>query len=183
MNVPDEEKLANLLVELKKGNEPAFNLVYLSYAKMLHKRIFTIVKDETIAEELLQDLFLRIWQKRQHINPEKSFKSFLYTVANNLVYDYLRKVASHKRAMNNLLMNANDCYLHIEEALDAKETERKLQDAIFRLPPQQKQVFMLCKMEGKSYMEVSRILQISIATVNSHIVKSNRFVKLCLQHN
>lgn len=183
MNVLDEGQLANLLVELKQGNEPAFNLLYLSYAKTLYKRILAIVKDEAIAEELLQDLFLKIWQKRHYIDPQKSFKSFLYTVANNLVYDYLRKVASDKRIIKTLLVNATDYYLHIEEALDAKETGRKLQAAILKLPPQQKQVFILCKIEGKSYEEVSQILQISTATVNSHIVKSNRFVKLFLQQN
>jgi len=183
MNVLEIEESKDLLLKLRQGNEPAFNAVYMMYAKTLYKRIFSIVKDASVTEELLQDLFLKIWQKREAINPELSFKSYFYAIANNLVYDYMRKVACDKRLMASLLINSVDYYLHTEEAYNVKETNLILKEAINNLSPQQKQVFTLCKIEGKSYKEASQIMGITTDTVNSHVVKSSRYIRSYLKKN
>lgn len=183
MNVIEIEESKDLLLKLRQGSEPAFNEIYMMYAKTLYQRIFSIVKDSSVTEELLQDLFLKIWQKRDVINPELSFKSFLYTIANNLVYDYMRKVACDKRLVASLMINSVDYYLHTEEAYNVKETNFILTEAINKLSPQQKQVFTLCKIEGKSYKEASQILGITTDTVNSHVVKSSRYIRSYLKEN
>ncbi|WP_407428085.1 RNA polymerase sigma factor, partial [Arcticibacter sp.] len=112
-----------------------------------------------------------------------SFQAFLYTIAQNLVYDYLRKAASDRRMAAHLLLNSINYYMHTEEALSEKETSRVLHVALNRLSPQQRQVFTLCKLEGKSYEEAGQILGITTATVNSHIVKSTRFIRTYLVKN
>lgn len=183
MTVLEEVRQKELIRLLNLGNETAFNELYKIYIKPVYKKILFIVKEEEIAEELSQDLFIKIWQKRKEIDPEKSFKSFLYTIAHNLVYDYLRKVARDKQLLNRLMVNAVDYYLHTEEVFQARETQKILTEAIEKLPPQGKQVFTLCKLEGKSYEEVSRLMGITVATVNSHMVKSSRFVKEYLYRN
>ncbi|MFD1628494.1 RNA polymerase sigma factor [Pseudopedobacter beijingensis] len=183
MTVLEEVRQKELIRLLNLGNETAFNELYKIYIKPVYKKILFIVKEEEIAEELSQDLFIKIWQKRKEIDPEKSFKSFLYTIAHNLVYDYLRKVARDKQLLNSLMVNAVDYYLHTEEVFQARETQKILTEAIEKLPPQGKQVFTLCKLEGKSYEEVSRLMGITVATVNSHMVKSSRFVKEYLYRN
>lgn len=177
----DDDYLKSLLVSLKQSCEPSFNCIYNYYAKPLYKKVNSIIKDEAKSEEIIQDLFIKVWQKREEIDPNRSFKSFLYTIASNLAYDYLRKVACDKRLTSQLLLNATDCYLHIEEDINLKEAELKLKEAIDNLPYQQKQVFTLCKLEGKSYDETSMILGIATSTVNSHMVKSSRHVKAYLQ--
>jgi len=181
MNGMDDEYLKSLLLRLKQGCEPSFNCIYNYYAKPLYKKVYSIVKDETKSEEIIQDLFIKVWQKREEIDANRSFTSFLYTIASNLAYDYLRKAACDKKLINQLLLYATDYYSHIVEDINLKEAELKLQEAIDRLPDQQKQVFTLCKLEGKSYDETSMILGIAPSTVNSHVVKSNRYVKAYLK--
>ncbi|SMC96766.1 RNA polymerase sigma factor [Pedobacter africanus] len=171
------EELAALLLQLKQGNEPAFNTLYLTYSKPLYKKINRVVKDESVADELLQDLFLKIWEKREDIRPEQSFVSFLHTVANNLVYDYFRKISKDKRLHARLLVNAVDYYMQTEEALINKETSGMIQEAINSLSESRRKVFILCKIEGKSYQEAADILGITAATVNSHMVNAIRFIK------
>lgn len=183
MIVLEEVRQKKLIRLLNHGSEPAFSELYMAYIKPVYKRILFIVKEEEIAEEISQDLFIKVWQKRNEIDPDKSFKSFLYTIAHNLVYDYLRKIARDKQLLSRLMVNAVDHYMHTEEAFQAKETQKILSEAIEHLPPQGKQVFKLCKIEGKSYEEVSHLMGITIATVNSHMVKSNRFVKEYLCRN
>ncbi|WP_316837842.1 RNA polymerase sigma-70 factor [Pedobacter nutrimenti] len=183
MDTLSEPQLKALLLQFRQGDEPAFNALYSTYAKVLYRKINSIVKDDDVAEELLQDLFLKIWDKRRLINIDQSFVAFLYTVAQNLVYDYLRKVSRDKRLQASLLINAVDYYMQTEEALIGKETAAIIQQAINKLSESRKKVFILCKIEGKTYQQAADELGISIATVNSHMVKSISFIKEYLYKN
>jgi RNA polymerase sigma-70 factor (family 1) len=180
MNFLEEVELKHLLLKLKQGDEPAFNTLYLGYSKALYQKINRIVKDDSVSDELLQDLFLKIWEKRDTINLDQSFTAFIYTVANNLIYDYLRKVSKEKRLHARLLIHAVDYYLHTEELLIEKETTKMIQAAIEQLSESRRNVFQLCKMEGKTYQETAEILGITVATVNSHMVKSIKSIKAYL---
>lgn len=182
-NFLEEEQLRQLLLQLRQGHEPSFNSLYLTYSKPLYRKINGIVKDESVADELLQDLFLKVWEKRADIKPEYSFAAFLYTSANNLVYDYFRKVSKDKRLHARMLINAVDYYMQTEENLIGKETSALIQQAIDQLSDQRKKVFALCKIEGKSYQEAANILGISVATVNTHMVNSIRSIKEYLYKN
>lgn len=179
----EETELQHVLLQLKQGYEPAFNSLYLTYSKAIYKKINRIVKDESVADELLQDLFLKIWEKRESINTDQSFTAFIYTVANNLVYDYLRKVSKDKRLHSRLLINAVDYYLHTEELLIEKETAKIIDAAIGQLSESRRNVFKLCKIEGKTYQEAATILGITVATVNSHMVNSIKSIKAYLYKN
>jgi RNA polymerase sigma-70 factor (family 1) len=183
MKFLEAQELQVLLLQLKQGHEPAFNTLYLVYSKPLYQKINRVVKDESVADELLQDLFLKVWKMREDIRPEQSFVSFLHTIAKNLVYDYFRKISKDKRLHERLLLNAVDYYMQTEEALIGKETSDIIQQAISRLSESRRKVFILCKMEGKSYQEAADILGITVATVNSHMVTSIRSIKEYLHKN
>jgi RNA polymerase sigma-70 factor (family 1) len=177
MKLIEDAELLILLKQLRQGEERAFNMLYKTYFKPLYRKVFSMIKDEMIADELIQDLFLKIWHKRGEIDPEHSFRSYLYTVANNLVYDYFRRIAKDKRLTARLLVNATDFYRHSDELLESKESRQLLMKAIDQLSPQRKLVFTYCKLEGKSYEETSKEMGISVATVNSHMTHSLRTVR------
>lgn len=183
MKFLEEEALRDLLLLLKQDDEPAFNTLYMAYSTALYAKIKRVVKDEAVSDELLQEVFLKIWEKRQLINPAQSFTAFLYTITNNMVYDYFRKISKDKRLHAHLLLNAVDYYMQTEENLIGKETSGLIQQAIDQLSVQRRKVFILCKIEGKSYQEAAALLGISVSTVNSHIVNSTRFIKEYLQKN
>jgi RNA polymerase sigma-70 factor (family 1) len=167
----------SLLAGLKTGDENAFNGIYEAYSKPMYLKILSMVKDKDIADELLQELFIRLWDNRGKILPEKAFQSYLYTITKNLVYNYFRKVASDNSLIEQLLLRGTERYLNAEELLLNKETSELLKNAIDQLSPQRKLVFELCKIEGKSYDEASKILGISVATINSHMTKSLQSIK------
>jgi RNA polymerase sigma-70 factor (ECF subfamily) len=177
MKLIDDKELPLLLEQLQQGEERAFNIIYKAYFRPLYRKVFSMIKDEMIADELIQDLFLKVWNKREEINPGHSFQAFLYTVANNLVFDYFRKIAKDKRLTARLLVNATDFYMHSDELLESKESKALVMKAIDQLSPQRKLVFTCCKLEGKSYEEASLELGISVATVNSHMTQALRTVR------
>lgn len=183
MGILEETYQKDLLVKLSHGDEQAFNLLYKAYSRPLYYRVLRMVKNPDIADELLQELFIKLWDKRVTLDTEKSFQSYMYTVAQHMVYNHFRKVSNNHLLIQSLMVSSADHYLDGQELLENKETGKMLQKAIDQLPPQRKQVFRLCKIEGRSYEEAAHIMGISTATVNSHMTKSLQSVKAYMLKN
>ncbi len=174
MHTGDEKEL---LIKLRDGSGQALDYFYHQYSLKIYRKLLKMVRVDVIAQELMQDVFVRAWDKRHGIDPDQSFKSYLYTIAQNLVYDLYRKVAREEK-LQGIIKSANsELYLHVEEDIFLKETSEILDKAINNLPSQQKLVFTLCKLEGKSYEDASLALGISTSTINGHIVKATRNIK------
>lgn len=162
---------------LRDGDESAFLELYNRYKLRITGNLMKLLKSDDLVEELLQNLFMKLWDTRAQIDPEKSFRSYLFRIAENMVMDVFRKAASDKRMQMKLMSAQTEAYSHIEEKIFSKEENELLQQVIDQLPPMRKQVFTLCKLEGKSYKEVSELLGISHSTINDHLLKANRFLK------
>ncbi len=174
MHSNDEKEL---LMQLREGNAQALDYFYRQYSLSIYRKLLKMVRVDVIAEELVQDVFVRIWDKRHLIDPARSFKSYLFAIAQNLVYDLYRKVAREERFQEVIRAANSELYMHVEEGVFLKETSEILNKAINNLPSQQKLVFTLCKLEGKSYEDASVALGISTSTINGHIVKATKSIK------
>ena len=166
-----------LLIQLREGNEDAFDFFYQKHSSQIFRKLYKMTRVSSISEELLQDVFVKIWEKRHLIDPEKSFRSYLFQIAQNLVYDLYRKVARDERLQSEIKRSFVEFQYLTEESIHLKDTQQIISQAIDTLPPQQKLVFTLCKIEGKSYDEVSTALGVSTSTINGHIVKATKSIK------
>jgi RNA polymerase sigma-70 factor (family 1) len=166
-----------LITLFSNGNEGAFEELYRLYSKRLFGYFIKFVKSEIIAADLLQDAFIKIWNNRQNIDPEKSFRAYLFRIAENLVYDFFRKAARNKKLQVALINSYNHNYSHVEEDFSVKENEQFLKEAINALPPKRRQVFQLIKIEERSYEEVSETLHVSTSTINDHVVKATKAIR------
>src|SRR5215211_296009 len=143
MNTAHQEE--ELLIALSQGSEKAFEEIYHLYSPRLFGRLMKLVKSEAYTQEILQDVFLKIWDHRAAIDPEKSFRSFLFKIAENKAYDFFRKAARDKERESELIALATAEYTIIEELKSDEDNLAMLQKAINGLPPQRQQVFRLCK--------------------------------------
>lgn len=166
-----------LLIKLQSGNHAAFGKIYGIYSRRIYLNTLKLVKDEDQAQEILQDVFIRIWNARETIDPSRPFSSFLFSIAQNLVRDFFRKAARDMKLRDSLARTGSELYDHIESALDLKETSEILQRAIDALPQQRKMIFTLCRVEGKSYEEVAAIMGISVSTVGNQLTKATKTVR------
>ncbi|TDQ79248.1 RNA polymerase sigma factor [Sphingobacterium yanglingense] len=173
----------NLLQRLKAGDEAAFDEVYTSYSRRIYLKVSRMVKVSEEVEELIQELFVRVWERRDQIDVQKPFAGYLYRIAENMVYDFYRKSARSERHRNAIMNVSVASYEHIEKDLFQKETDELLDKAIASLPPQCRQAFILCKIEEKSYEEAAAIMGISHHTVHRHIVKASQNLKMYLQQH
>lgn len=172
---PNDEKIQ--LEKLRLGDSEAFCFIYDRYSLPIYRKLLKMLKVEFVAEEILQNVFIRIWEKRYLIDPDKGLKPYLYQVAQNLVYDFYRNLAREEKLQSEVRRSTAEMSETTDEQYYFKETNQLLEKAIDRLPDQQRLVFRLCKQEGRSYDEVSELLGISTSTINGHIVKATKKVK------
>lgn len=167
-----------LVVLLNNDDQKAFLEIYDRYKNELATHLVRLLHSYELAEEVLQDVFMMLWEKRHDMDASKSVPAYLYRSAINKTKNVFRKMANDNRLREEFLIyfrvaNNNS----VEEWIENKEIQQLLQTLLDRLPPQQKKVYMLCKLDGLSYKEVSEQLKISITTVNSHIRNANIFLK------
>ncbi len=173
----DEE---HLLAELVGGSASAFTELYYRYGAQLHAHLLRMIKSEETAREIYQDIFMKIWERREGIDASKPFGAYLYRIAVNKVYDHFRKIAREKRLATSLAVSSESSHRDTENGLLYDESLRLIRNAIDQLPPARRQIYVLCKIESKSYEEIATMLGISTSTINDHIVKANRFLKKAL---
>ena len=173
----DSQQEKEILVELIAGSDAAFDKIYKLYSLRLFGNLIKLVKSRPLAEEIMQDVFFRLWKYRKSIDPEKSFRSFLFKIAENKVYDYFRIASRDKKMMAEISYLSTANYHLLAEFKTDDTKSAILQQAIEALSPQRKQIFRLCKLDGKSYKEVSELLGISVSTISDHIVKGTKSIR------
>lgn len=166
-----------LLARLHQGDSEAFEAIYHLYKRRLAGNLLRLVKSDELVEELLQELFLKLWHHRHRIDVDQSVRAYLFRIAENMVYDLYRAAARDKKMRERLGADPFAGYTHIEESIFKAEESQRLEHAISQLPPRRQQIFRLSKIEGKSYDEIARQLNISKSTINDHLLKANRFLK------
>lgn len=167
---PEYEK--ELISRVSRGDQAAFHTLYKNYSPRVYGKLLKVLKSKELAADILQELFSIIWQKRESIDPERSFNAYLFKISHNLVIDVFRKAKRDQQLIHRLINAGLEEMENTEDWLFRKENEAWLNKAIERLPPQRQIVFRLCKLESKSHEEVSQLLNISRATVNNHLVKA-----------
>ncbi len=169
----------DLLLKLREGNEAAFSELYNRYAKRIAAKLLKLLKSRELAQDILQDVFIKVWDVRRSIDPEQSFPAYLYRIAVNLSANAYRK-SLREAYMRSQIESAKAGYSHVEESVFGKEDASILQEALSKLPERQREVFILHKLEGKSYKEISEQLAITPSAVNQHIQRATKTLRSIL---
>lgn len=166
-----------LLGLLGQDSVQAFETLYLRYKNKLQSFCLFMLKSTTVAQDVVQEVFIKVWSARRTLNTDQSFSNYIYTIAKNQSLNELRS-AKRKVTIENILIRQ-------EEASDAENAETKLiikeyqallESAINELTEQKRYIYILSRNEGKSHKEIAEIMQISPHTVQSHISDSLRTI-------
>ena len=164
------------LIQLSQGSESAFRVIYQKYSPDLYFKLLKIIKSKLLAEEILQEAFLVVWETRRKIDSSKCFQSYINCIAINKCYDHFRKIARDKK-LHDKFVKHNQLSVETDNNSVDTENEVMLSKMIEQLPPRRRLIFKLCKIDGKTYEEVSHELGISLSTISDHIVKANVFIR------
>jgi len=164
----DNEKC--LLHLIAEGSKPSFTVIYDRYWKRIYTTALHYLKSSEWAQDVVQDIFLKIWMKRASLAEVDNFEAFLFIVARNELISSIRKkveaapLSEHNEAIAMTELPDN--------ALCLKQTEQLIADAIAQLPPQQKLVFILTRQQGLSHETIARQLGLNTRTVNNHATRA-----------
>ena len=170
----EEGKLINLLQE---NSEYAFQLIYDKHRNRIYTTAIKFLKSPIIAQDVVQDVFLKLWFERKSIDPSKPLEAWLFTVAKNNILNKLRKIANEWKAIDLLADKNHFIENTTENMVGEAEFKRDLALAISKLPEQQKSVFHLSRFENLTYLQISQKLGLSPLTVKTHLSRALYSIK------
>lgn len=165
-----------LVLQIQQSNTKAFKTIYDRYYKLLVLFCKQYVDDLSTAEDMVQDVFVNIYENRKTLSITTSFKSFLYTSVKNKALNHTKR--SKKMVLNNYETN-NNILLTEEDtiAIEQLELSKKLHRAISRLPKKNQEIFKMSRFKGYTNQEIAELMQLSIRTVETHISNSIKELK------
>jgi RNA polymerase sigma-70 factor (ECF subfamily) len=173
------EKL--LIEQLVKGNKKAFTVIYKFYRNDVYGYSISMLKTNELAEEIVQDVFLNIWKHRDRLNPDLSFKSFVFTTTRNLTLNLISKVANNRKLKEAVFYSSQKAYSTTDNKIIQADYESLKNQAIELLPPKCRIIFELSRNEDMSYKEISEKLNISLSTVKGQTSKALAIIRDFLQ--
>ncbi len=160
-----------LFSRLKSGDTNAFRKIYTNYYNKLCVYVFSFTNNDTIAEDIVQDVLLKLWDQRASINIQTSLKSYLYKAVYYRYIDHFRMKKKTNENIESIRYNTlNELHENSEDYIEQRL--HNLRIAIEELSPRCKEVLLLNKIEGYKYREIAKTLNISIKTVEGHMVKA-----------
>ena len=179
-----EKHSEQLLVrELAAGNEKAFRKLYDIYRNPIYGYSLSLLKSKDRAEEITQEVFIKLWEIRERLDPSKSFKSFLFTTTRNMIFNMFKKAVNDVRLQEELLLYKEQSHNPTEKIIREADLDQIKQEAIDMLPPRRKLIFEMSRNEGKSYEDIGRELGISTSTVKTQMSKALETIRTFLLHN
>ena len=160
-----EDKI--LVRRLRSGDKDAFRLLYERYYPLFISFAHRMLKDENMAEDLIQNVFMKIWVGRANLNEDKNFRNYLLVSIRNEVYQYFRhafRIDSEAPCPDII-----DGSMNVETAISAKELERKIAGVIAGMPHRRREIFNMSRYEKLSNKEIAQRLGLSVRTVEKHI--------------
>ncbi len=169
---------SELISLLSKGDINAFDAIYERYCHRLFGFVIRYLKCREDAEEIVQEVFLKIWESRQKIYSNSSFESFIFTIAYNSTITLLRKRITEQKCLDNFRLRKQiNASPNLIDEINLRELDEKVHTLLNRLTPRQQEIFRLSRDEGLNHAEIAKKLNISTNTVKNHLVAALAFLK------
>ena len=169
-----------LLNGISLGDRRAFDEIYNQYHSDIYKYVFKFVKSSDCAEDLCQEIFLKVWEKRSNLADVRSFKA-LYTVSKNHIFDFLRRASVERSAREEILHASRELNCQVEDSIQSEEYYQHLQKVLDQMSPRNQEVFKLCREMEQTYDEAAEVLGISRNAIKKHMIKTMKLLKCSAQ--
>lgn len=176
MSLNSNSDQSKLLYELSQGNELAFTKLYNEYKNVVFSTALKITKSRMLAEEVVQDVFLKIWQNHENLAEITNIENYLFIISRNHIFDMIKKIARD----TSLVVDSNYKNTSTNDTEDAIRDDQYniiLNQIVGQLPPQQQKIYKMAKWDGLSHQKIGEDLGISTETVKKHMAQALKFVR------
>jgi RNA polymerase sigma-70 factor (ECF subfamily) len=172
-----EDLVHDWVVALKDDDAEAFNNLFGQYAKRLFYFSLGYLKSKHEAEEIVQEVFFKIWENRKSLNPELSFKAYVFKIAYRRINEVFRKLAHEQMYRDEVILHLLAHDNNLEERSDYHSLLELVETIVSNLPPRQKDIFTKRKQQGMSVKEIAHALGIAPKTVENHLTEALKSIK------
>lgn len=173
--VSHTEKL--LLRQLCAGDVASFDFFFLTFKQSVYREMHAMIRVGALAEDMTREIFTRVWERRSDIDERQSFAAYLYPIKQDVLFTFYRKMALDGGMQDAISATCTAEYDRTEGRVFLRETQETLNQAIACLTDQQRTIYTLCRLEGKSYEEVARRIGVSAHTVRQQMVNASNKVR------
>jgi len=163
--------------DLKRGSKKAFEYLFTTYYQKLLKVANQYLDDTDEAEEIVQEVFYRVWLYRENLKSTLSFKAYVITIAKRLIFNKAKKKVHQATYEKYFRLHNEPLNNSLEEYLNFSELDQRINQKIEGLPPKRREIFIMSRQQGLSHQEIAAKLNISTNTVESQITKAVKFLK------
>ncbi|MFC0515147.1 RNA polymerase sigma factor [Mucilaginibacter angelicae] len=170
--MPSVQSLSDFELQqlLACGDEAAYNELYSRYAVQINRFMQKYLHASVLSEDATHDVFIKIWSKREQLKKVQSFKAYLFTVARNQALDHLKTAFRTESAINQISGVITEYRNTVEEDRLTKEYLLFIENVLTTLPQRSREIFALCREQGKTYDEAAKELGISRNAIKNHMV-------------
>lgn len=166
-----------LVKKLREGDSFAFEVLFYKYRNKVKGFAFRLIPVQIDPEEIVQEVFVKLWLKKEVVDPEKDFQSYLFAIAKHLILDHLRSAVNRKLYFVGEYFQQD---LLVDEGVESPfddDAKEKLQQLINQIPERRREIFCLSRFEGLSYKQIAERLNITENTVDSQIRNALAFLR------
>lgn len=171
----DEEKA--LLIRLKSGDQDALSILYNIYSDQLSYYLRRAAKSPFLAEDVVHDTFLKIWNTRNQLDPLKPFSPYLFVIARRTLVSVFRRTRQESGILSEIKKYSTEADESTQQLIEYNESSTLLNEAINLLTDQVKKTFVVCKIQGMSYKQAAAELGITESTVNKHMSRALHLIR------
>ena len=167
-----------LIENVKHSDKDSFKRLYLQYHPILFRFVISRIHDEDIAEDIVQETFIRVWKIRKTLSSDKSFFSLIAKISSNLSKDHFKHQAVRLKHQENITEMYNNQSDKPEKSLETEFIQKNILNIVHQnLPLKQRTIFLLSRIEGKTNTEIAEILGISLRTAENQLYRAFKTLK------
>jgi RNA polymerase sigma-70 factor, Bacteroides expansion family 1 len=170
-------KEKELISQLRRGDKDAFSQLYHQYWAKVYNFGRLYITSENEIEEVVQEVFVKVWEARETVREDGNFKGFLFIVTRNTIFTNSRKHFNEEYYKLSVLNAIDEASNELEEEIDAKDLLEYLSSLLAELPPRRQEIFHLSRKEHLTYKEIAAKLNISEKTVERHINEALKYLR------
>ena len=174
---------SHVLQRIVAGDEIAFRALYENNFDRIAKFTFKMCKSEAVTEEIVQDVFLKLWSNRENIGHVNDIEAYLFSIARNKTIDFLRRLAKETNIIQTLSTQQTEIHNVVDEKLNEDSLLILIEGALSGLSRQKRKIFEMSKIQGFSHDEIAETLQLSKSTVKNHLSETLKYLKKYILSN
>ncbi len=171
----------DLFARAAEDDRTAFTAIFDHYSRRIFAFVLKMTKSQTIAEDITQEVFLKLWTSREKLSEIKTYNSYIFTMAFNCTINHIKKNVWETGKLRQIKNNLNGHSNITEETIDFNESNFLIRQAVLQLPPQKKIIYKLNREQGLTLEQIAEKMNISRNTVRNHLTEAIRFIRAYIQ--